>query len=151
MRLTKWDINIRKVVKPTLLSSKLLSPGNAVILATCQLHENPGIFGQNIRQFDYSRFIAKPELARNNSFRPFGGGRTYCPGRVFAIHKIFSFIAFLFHRWDVQLAGPASEGKDVGLGQKFPVADDSTITLGITRPLPGEDVWVELSYNVSLS
>jgi len=87
MRLTKRDIGIRKVVRPTLLGGKLLSSGNAVILATCQLHEN---------------------------------------------RDIFSFIAFLFHRWDIELASTAGKDKTSDGKQTFPVADDSTITLGIT-------------------
>ena len=146
MRLTKRDIGIRKVVAPTFLGGKLLSPGNAAILATCQLHENQGIFGRNIHEFDASRFLKKPELSRSPSFKPFGGGRTYCPGRVFAMQEIFSFIAFLFHRWDIQLAPAIGDNSLPCQQPKFPAADDSTITLGIVRPLPGHDVWVNLTY-----
>jgi len=151
MRLTKRDIGIRKVVRPTLLGGKLLSSGNAVILATCQLHENRDIFGHNIHEFDPNRFLKRPDLSRSPSFKPFGGGRTYCPGRVFAMQEIFSFIAFLFHRWDIELASTAGKDKTSDGKQTFPVADDSTITLGITRPLPGQDVWVKLAYNGSLA
>ena len=57
MRLTKRDIGIRKIVKPTLLGGKLLASGNAVILATCQLHENRDIFNHNVHEFDSNRFL----------------------------------------------------------------------------------------------
>ena len=146
MRLTKRDIGIRKVVKPTLLGGKLLMPGNAVILATCQLHDNHKVFGNNIREFDKNRFLERPYLAKSPSFKPFGGGRTYCPGRVFAVQELFSFIALLFHRWNVQLVDCGDKNSTSIKQRSFPKADDSTITLGITRPLPGEDVWVQLSY-----
>ena len=149
MRLTKRDIGIRKIEKPTLLGGKLLSSGNAVILATCQLHENRDVFGHNVHKFDPNRFLERPELSRSSSFKPFGGGRTYCPGRVFAMQEIFSFIAFLFHHWDIELTSIVGEDKRSNGKQKFPVADDSTITLGITRPLPGQDVWIKLAYNGS--
>ena len=47
---------------------------------------------------------------------------TLCPGRLLARHMVLTFIAIVFHRFDVRLAKP----------QPFPQYDDCKPAIGIT-------------------
>lgn len=146
MRITKRDIAIRKVARDTPMNGKILRAGNSVIVPTCQLHDNESAFGHDHDTFDPSRFLKAPDLASSPSYKPFGGGRTYCPGRYFAVPEIFAFVALLLHRWDIQLAQLGSNGaKNLSGEQSFPRKDESTLTLGVSRPLPEDKVWVRLT------
>ncbi|KAI9845649.1 MAG: hypothetical protein M1837_004623 [Sclerophora amabilis] len=140
MRLTKRDIGIRKILYDTPIDGKILKGGNSAIVPMCQLHDNEDVFGYNSRLFDPDRFLKRKNLADSSSYKPFGGGRTYCPGRFFAVPEIFGFVALLLNRWDIALAGDGGRYE-----QRFPTMDESTLTLGISRPLPSDEVWVTLS------
>lgn len=132
----------RKVSKTTHIGGKVLKPGNTVIIPSRQLHTNRNVWGNDFGEFDAFRFAKKKSLARHSSFRPFGGGATYCPGRVLAKEEVFGFIAILLHCFNIKLA---SIGNDDGHGQSFPKLDDSSPALGITGPVRGADIVVEMS------
>lgn len=136
LRLRKRDFAYRKVEHDTTIGGKLLRGGNFAIVPVCQLHDNRDVFGSDALSFDPYRFLKQTELSDSLSFKPYGGGKTYCPGRFFAMQEIFGFVALQIHRFDIQLASRM---------QKFPVPDESLITLGVSRPVPGSDVWVTLS------
>lgn len=131
----------RKVSKITHIGGTLLQPGNSVIIPSRQLHMNPDVWGNNVEQFDAFRFADRKGLARHSSYRPFGGGATYCPGRVLAKEEVFGFIAILLHRFHIKLANTHGATH----GQSFPKLDDSSPALGITGPVKGMDVVVEMS------
>ena len=146
MRITKRDIAIRKVACDTPMGGKILRAGNSVIVPICQLHDNESAFGRDHHTFDSQRFLKAPDLASVPNYKPFGGGRTYCPGRYFAIPEIFAFVALLLHRWDIELEPRGLHGEKVFSDQQpFPRMDDSTLTMGVSRPLPEDKVWVRLS------
>ncbi|MCJ1454190.1 hypothetical protein MMC28_004541 [Mycoblastus sanguinarius] len=145
MRLTKRDIGIRKILQDTALHGKILRGGASAVVPMCQLHGNEAVFGSNVCEFDPKRFLANENLAENSSYKPFGGGRTYCPGRFFAVPEIFGFVAVVLNRWDIKLVGQGKPGAQPHSVQEFPVMDESTLTLGISRPLPTSKVWVTLS------
>ena len=146
MRLTKRDVAVRKVVGDTKINGKTLRAGNATIVPSCQLHDNVSVFGKDHETFDAGRFLKSPELASSPTYKPYGGGRTQCPGRFFAVPEIFGFIALLIHRWDIELVRPEpDEGKIVN-SQTFPRKDESTLTVGVSRPLPEDKVEVRLTY-----
>jgi hypothetical protein len=84
------------------------------------------------------------KLAQNPSYRPFGGGVTYCPGRFLAKQEIFMALAFLLCRNDVQLAEVEGEGGKAG-GQKFPRMDELKPGIGIIGPVAGNDLIVRLT------
>lgn len=136
LRCKKRDLAFRKVERDTKIGEKLLRAGNFAIVPVCQLHENDEVFGQNAMEFCPERFLKQPDLVSSSSFKPYGGGKTYCPGRFFAMQEIFGFVALLIHRFDIQLATSR---------QTFPILDESMLTLGVSRPVPGSDVWVRLS------
>ncbi len=130
------DLAFRKVEQDIEVGGKLLRGGNFAIVPVCQLHDNVDVFGTDASSFQPDRFLKRQDLTGSPSYRPYGGGKTYCPGRFFAMHEIFGFVALLIHRLDVQLASP---------GQCFPIPDEGLPTLGISRPVPGSDLWITLS------
>ncbi|KAF2445325.1 cytochrome P450 [Karstenula rhodostoma CBS 690.94] len=129
----------RIVMEPITIGDKLLKPGNAIIIPSRQLHMNEKVWGQNRREFDAFRFKRQKNLSRHPSYRPFGGGNTYCPGRVLAKEEVFGFLAILFRRFHLNLA----EGVGPNGGrQNFPSLDDSSPALGITGPVKSHDVLI---------
>jgi len=129
----------RIVMEPITIGGKLLKPGNAIIIPSRQLHMNENVWGHNRQEFDALRFKRQKNLVRHPSFRPFGGGNTYCPGRVLAKEEVFGFIAILLHRFQLSL----TEGKGPNGGkQVFPKLDDSSPALGITGPIKSHDVLI---------
>ena len=148
LRLTKRDVAVRKVIGDTIISGKTLRAGNSAIVPTCQLHDSALVFGRDHWRFDAGRFLKSPELASNPSYKPYGAGRTLCPGRFFAMPEIFSFIALLLHRWDIELDPQESDGEKAAGSQTFPRKDESTLTLGVSRPLPEDIVHVRLTSKI---
>ena len=146
LRLTKRDVAIRRVIGDTVINGKILRAGNSAIVPTCQLHDSASVFGTDRGTFDANRFLENPDLASNPSYKPYGGGRTQCPGRFFAVPEIFGFIALLLHRWDIGLDPAEIDGEKASENQKFPRKDESTLTLEVSRPLPEDKVMVRLTY-----
>lgn len=136
LRLTKRDFAFRKVERDTEVSGRLLRKGHIAMIPAAELHGNQTVFGSDAAAFQPDRFLQNQALSTHSSYRPFGGGKNYCPGRFFAAQEIFGFVAVLLHRLDIRL--------EPGL-QRFPVPDESLLTLGVSRPLPGSDVWVTLA------
>ena len=96
-----------------------------------QLHFEESVFGPQIHEFKPQRFLENPELARNPSFKPFGGGVTYCSGRFIARREVISFVALALHHYDLDLKDP---------GQQFPRQDENKPTLGVIGPAKGDDI-----------
>ena len=91
LRLRKRDLAFRKVERDTVMSEKLLRGGNFAIVPVCQLHDNKDEFGLDASIFAPERFLKRQDLISNPSYKPYGGGKTYCPGRFFAMQEIFGF------------------------------------------------------------
>ncbi|PQE02868.1 cytochrome P450 protein [Rutstroemia sp. NJR-2017a BBW] len=137
LRLNGGAMMSRKVLEPTMIGDKLLQAGTNVLMPSRQLHMNEQVWGDDYKHFNSRRFIEDKGLLKHSSYRPFGGGVSYCPGRVMAKEQVYAFIAILFRRFDVKLAQ--------GLDQKFPVLDESTPSLGITGPVKNMDVLMDLT------
>lgn len=142
LRLNGGAMVSRRVLSRTELGGKILEPGNSILIPSRQLHKNEQVWGDDVNEFDAFRFAKKKSLARHSSYRPFGGGTTYCPGRVLAKEEVFGFIGILLHRFDVRLAN-FYEGSCQK--QAFPSLDESKPALGITGPEKSSDIVVELS------
>lgn len=97
------------------------------------------MWGDDCLEFDHTRFLKKKYLARNPSFRPFGGGVTYCPGRTLAKREVFSAVAIFLRRFNMRLALNGSKP------QPFPVLNIKTPSLGLNGPTQGMDVIVEMA------
>ncbi|RAH84983.1 cytochrome p450 [Aspergillus japonicus CBS 114.51] len=135
LRLTKRDAVLRRVVQDTELGGKQFRKGSFAIIPSCQLHDSLETYGHDSLLFNPERFLKRPELTQDPAYFPYGGGVYYCPGRHFATLEIFAFVAVMLNRFDVHLAWPK---------QEFPRKDESVLTFGISRPLPGDDLYVVL-------
>ena len=142
LRLNGGAMVARKVLEPLEFGGRILQKGNTVLMPSRQLHKNKEVWGDDVNEFKALRFAKNKALTRHSSFRPFGGGVTYCPGRVLAKEEVFGFLAILLHRFDLRLAKSGIPGQ---AQQAFPRLDDSIPTLGISGPVKGMDVLVDLS------
>lgn len=128
------------MLRKTIIGNKELQPGHAIIMPSRQLHMNRQAWGYDAREFDHRRFLKNRALDRHPAFRPFGGGVTYCPGRVLAKQQVYGLVAILFRRFDLRLA--LNDGS--GAKPRFPGLDDTTPRLGIADPARGMDVLVDI-------
>lgn len=139
LRLKNGAGALRTVVQDTTIGSKVLQKGNTVMIPFRQLHTNENVWGPTVNQFDPDRFNKKKTLSRNPSYRPFGGGATYCPGRLLAREQVLGFIAIFFHRFHVGLACTP------GHNPPFPQMNNKTPSLGIQGPIKGDDVIISVA------
>lgn len=141
LRLAVSSQSTRRVIAPTMLGDKLLQPGAFAIIPYRQLHFNKEVFGEDAHLFNSKRFLLDPSLSHHSSFRPFGGGTTYCPGRFLARQEISTFVALVLRNYDIELT-PVQEtsSKTGGLRQAFPRLDDGRPGLGALGPVKGDDL-----------
>ncbi|RAH47123.1 cytochrome P450 [Aspergillus brunneoviolaceus CBS 621.78] len=136
LRLTKRDTVLRRVAQDIELGGRLLRKGSFAVIPSCQLHDSCETYGQDSLSFNPDRFLKQPELTQDPGYFPYGGGLYYCAGRHFATLEIFSFVALVLNQFEVKFAWP---------DQSFPQKDESVLTFGISRPLPGDDLYVYLT------
>lgn len=108
LRLSASSTALRYITEDRWLGGYLLRKGRALMVSARQLHNDEAAFGVDAHEFKPERFLNSPHLQRSPSFRPFGGGKTLCPGRHLAKWMVFSFVATVFRRYDVGLAKPQS-------------------------------------------
>ena len=142
LRVNSGTMITRQIVERVELGGKTLEPGNTLIIPTRILHRDEKVWGHDVDSFDVSRFIKRKELARHSAYRPFGGGSTYCPGRYLSKEQAFSFIGILMHRYDIGLAPTRTK-------QKLPKQDDHMPTLGITGPMKGDDIILDVRHKAN--
>ena len=130
LRLSASSSTLRGVMTTTEIGDQIFKGGAKVLIPYRQLHMNPEIFGRNAEQFDPDRFLHDKDLSKNPSFRPFGGGRTYCPGRYLAEREILTFIALAVARFDIEVFDERG----------FPRMDKEKFCLGIMEPVKGDDM-----------
>lgn len=140
LRLTFGSMSIRKVAVPTVLGTKMLKPGNPVMIPMRQLHYNESAFGGNAGQFDAERFLKDPSLNKSPSYKPFAGGVTYCPGRFLAKREVLVFVATLLHRFDIEVSNGGSEKE----GRRPPQIDHVSPNLGVMPPVKGTELYIRL-------
>ena len=144
LRLTASSASFRHVQKPTFIAGKTLRGDTKLIIPYRQLHYNEDIYGSNVSEFDPERFFQDKELSRSSSYRPFGGGSTYCPGRFIARQEVVTFIGLVLGRFDVQMAPSNSVGGKHGSPQLFPQLEEGKPCLGVMGPAKGGDLVVRV-------
>lgn len=105
------------------------------------------MFGADAQQFNPYRFLHNKSLAKSLSFRPFGGGKTYCPGRYLAEREILTFVALAIYRFDIALTKEVSKRKGGGKeapSQDFPSLNTKKFCLGLMEPVKGNDLLVNV-------
>ncbi|KAF7511886.1 hypothetical protein GJ744_003119 [Endocarpon pusillum] len=125
----------RLVTAPTSIGGKALPVGSRVVVPVQQLHFNRSIYGPDVNEFAPERFIRSKNLTHSSSYRPFGGGTSYCPGRLLARQEVSVFIALALARFDVEIVGERG----------VPVVDKGLPAGGVMSPKPGEDLLLRLS------
>ncbi|KAL8935171.1 MAG: hypothetical protein Q9216_005557 [Gyalolechia sp. 2 TL-2023] len=135
LRLTTASTSIRTVISPTVIGGKEFSVGNDVFMPFRQMHLDPAVFGTDSRQFNPARFLDNT-LKKSPSYRPFGGGTTYCPGRFLAKREVLTFVALALNRFDLAVTGSGQQGS------QFPRLETRKPSLGVLAPIAGDDITI---------
>lgn len=135
LRLATGAISARNVDATTMVAGKTLVAGAKIIIPYRQLHYDEAVFGPAVRTFNPARFLDNKDLRNSPSFKPFGGGTTYCSGRFIAKRQIVALVAVIITRYDVEL-----EDKEKGI----PLLDLTKPTLGVMDPLGDGDIVVRI-------
>ena len=83
-------------------------------------------------------------MKKSASYKPFGGGVNYCPGRFLAKQEMLVFVALVLNRFEVGVADVGKGGEKVAGEQFFTKLDMATPALGVNGPVKGEDVFISL-------
>jgi cytochrome P450 len=83
-----------------------LEKGGIVAMPSSLLHYDPAVH-RDPKLFDSKRFLSKNLGGRGTpvtsaTLRPFGGGISYCPGRLFAEKQVVGYLATLCARLDFE-------------------------------------------------
>lgn len=139
MRLYNATSAVRQAVAPCVVGGKTISVGDQIMAPFRQFHTSAEIFGADARSFRPERFLENKSLSRRKGYSPFGGGYTYCPGRLFAQREIYLFVAVALRRFDFELVPQPG-------GPRMPQVDRDTPSPAAISP--DEDVVVRLSPRV---
>ena len=122
---------IRSVNYETMIGGKRVSAGDHVMGPFRLLHLDRDNFGSDANVFDPARWLQGEKAVSKKAFYPFGGGRTYCPGRVIAKQEVCCFVALALTRFELQ---PLSE-RDPATGRyRLPRIDNAKPVLTALEP-----------------
>ncbi|OIW24448.1 cytochrome P450 [Coniochaeta ligniaria NRRL 30616] len=152
LRLGSDTYSVRLVKTDTELAGGryMLKAGSVVQIAGGVIHADQGIWGDDVDVFDHTRFLKAQQTDGNGhaeegqgrpqvqqmlsggvhpaAFRAFGGGKTLCPGRHFAINEILAFVAVILLTFDIEAAD--------GSGRiKIPKKNDGVLPVHILEPV----------------
>jgi cytochrome P450 len=136
MRLTTATTILRDALAPTTLSlhngqAIELAQGDRLLLYTRAVHLDPDIY-ESPSEFKHDRFLGRtsPFMKSGTPVRfhllPFGGGKSICPGRHFAVNEFKLLIALLVAAFEFELveaSEPELDFSRVGLGSMPPKND----------------------------
>ena len=135
LRLTAGTIVMRDAVETTKLvlsggQTITLEKGERLLLYTRSVHIDPDIY-EAPTEFRYDRFVGQPEFTKGGRhvrfpLLPFGGGKSICPGRHFAINEFKLLVAMLVAGFDFELSVDEPSEVDlsrIGLGTMPPKSD----------------------------
>ncbi|KAI0509174.1 cytochrome P450 [Xylaria bambusicola] len=124
---------IREAVAPCEVAGQSVRVGDQLVAPFRQYHMNQSIFGEEVSTFRPQRFLDNKSLPRTKGYAPFGGGHTYCPGRLFAQREIYLVVAVVLRRFTLALAPRKG-------GPRMPEVDFNTPSAAAMGP--DEDVVV---------
>lgn len=150
LRLTVTSSLPRTIVEPTEVGGKMLKPGNKVMvrflailplfdyvlmklqLPMRELHYDTEVWGDRPDLLKMDRFIDS-KLSKSLSFRPWGGGHTLCPGRIFSRRSVNAFVSILLAKHKITVES-----------SRFPKGDETRPSPGIVTLGRGEDLKLRL-------
>lgn len=137
--------SIRVVKETTILADRwYLAKRSIVQIAGGVIHADPSIWGPNVHEFDPSRFLGgghgvdgterrkEQRQLHPAAFRAFGGGKTLCPGRHFAMAEILSLVALIVLQFDME----APSGGTI----RVPAKNDAVLPVHILEPVEPVEV-----------
>ncbi|KAI0888199.1 cytochrome P450 [Annulohypoxylon maeteangense] len=125
LRLGSDTYSTRLVKQDHILANQYFLAKNSVVqIAGGVIHADSRIWGEDVDSFNPKRFLVTKEggvgkenggvggvvkQKQNNAFHPaafraFGGGKTLCPGRHFAMNEILAFVALVVLQFDMKPA-----------------------------------------------
>lgn len=140
LRLSSSSATIRAVQHTTTVGGFTLQKGIKILVPFCQLHLDDSVWGPTPTQFDPERFLKNGHLRQSPSFKPFGGGTTYCPGRFLARLEVMALVAVVLHRFDVTL----SPSQGASMKQRLPRIDHRTLSVSLMSPMAGDDLLLDV-------
>ncbi|KAI1196999.1 cytochrome P450 [Nemania serpens] len=136
LRLGSDNYSTRMVKENTLLAgSYFLKKGAVVQIAGGVMHADQSIWGDNVEDFNPGRFLEPKQQSGNAkqnhihpaAFRAFGGGKTLCPGRHFAMNEILSLVSLIILMFDIE----AADGDKINVPRK----NDGVLPVHILEPI----------------
>ncbi|KAK0742533.1 SNF2 family N-terminal domain-containing protein [Apiosordaria backusii] len=98
--------------------------GGAVVqISGGTIHASRGYWGEDVKEFKPERFLEGDQKWTVKGFRAFGGGKTLCPGRHFAVTTIKALIAMIVTRFEIEI-----------VGEKLPEKDDGILPVHVLEP-----------------
>ncbi|KAI0836329.1 cytochrome P450 [Hypoxylon sp. FL0890] len=148
LRLGSDTYSTRLVKEDYLLANQYFLKKNGVVqIAGGVIHADSRIWGDDVEEFNPKRFLDRQDgnagaggkAKQNNSFHPaafraFGGGKTLCPGRHFAMNEILAFIALVVLQFDIK---PAHGDKI-----EVPRKNDGVLPVHILEPVRPVEVLI---------
>ncbi|KAI0483525.1 cytochrome P450 [Xylaria cf. heliscus] len=143
LRLGSDNYSTRMVKEDTLLADRyFLKKGAVVQIAGGVIHADQSIWGDGVESFNPGRFLElkqQPGNSRQNqihpaAFRAFGGGKTLCPGRHFAMNEILSVVSLVVLMFDME----APDGGKINIPRK----NDGVLPVHILEPISPVNVLI---------
>lgn len=148
LRLGSDTYSTRLVKEDYVLANQYFLKKNAVVqIAGGVIHADSRIWGDDVERFNPKRFLDRQEggvgaggkAKQNNAFHPaafraFGGGKTLCPGRHFAMNEILAFVALVVLQFNMK---PAHGDKI-----EVPRKNDGVLPVHILEPIRPVEVLI---------
>lgn len=134
LRIGSENFSVRLIKEDTMLAEKyFLKKGAIVQISGGVIHSDKSIWGDDVDEFNPSRFLGAKTRSGGfhpAAFRGFGGGKTLCPGRHFAINEILLLAAMIVLAFDMESpdGGPVS----------VPFKNDRVMPVHILEPSLGD-------------
>jgi cytochrome P450 len=130
LRIGSENFSVRLIKEDTMLSGRyFLKKGAVVQISGGVIHSDKSIWGDDVEDFNPERFLGQRAKAAGfhpAAFRGFGGGKTLCPGRHFAINEILLFAAMIVVGFDMT----APDGGPVTV----PLKNDRVMPVHVLEP-----------------
>lgn len=152
LRYTSMGASVREVMEDTYLENFFLKKGAMLHMPSRIIHQDKDLWGSNVGDFYPRRFMAeeKQNRPREFCFRPFGGGKTLCPGRHFSTNEILAAVSLFIARYDMKPANGGRWTQPTALNTNAAAVimqPDTDVDVDITTRMGYEDV----KWNVTLT
>ncbi|KAI0437448.1 cytochrome P450 [Xylaria telfairii] len=136
LRLGSDNYSTRMVKEDTLLADRyFLKKGSVIQIAGGVIHADQSLWGAGVESFNPGRFLElqqqpgnpRPNQVHPAAFRAFGGGKTLCPGRHFAMNEILSLVSLVVLMFDME----APDGGKINVPRK----NDGVLPVHILEPI----------------